>query len=225
MDKMEQIKSNKKRKTVKVLQDVMNADRTMLKKTQEELNEDAFMMAVDTICQARDIYIIGVRNSAPLAQFLSFYLNPIFKRVRLIHTNSASEIYEQMLHVGPRDVVIGISFPRYSMRVLKAMEFSNSRSAKVITITDSMHSPINLYSSCNLLAKSHMCSIVDSLTPAFSLINALIVAICMRKKKRTIENLEELNRVWDDYPVNNHDEINRLAPEVRLEYNKDLECE
>ena len=233
MDKKELAKSNKQKKTLEILQEVMDADQLMLKETSEELNQDAFLLAVDTICQARDIYIIGVRNSAPLAQFLAFYLNPVFRRVRLIHTNSASEIYEQMLHVGAGDAVIGISFPRYSMRVLKALEFANSRNAKVITITDTVHSPVNLYSSCNLLAKSHMCSIVDSLTPAFSLLNALIVAICMRKKKRTIQNLEELDRIWDDYPVNNHDEINRLAPEVRLEkleiekpkYENDLESE
>jgi DNA-binding MurR/RpiR family transcriptional regulator len=167
--------------------------------------------------QSRHIYIIGVRNSAPLAQFLAFYLTPIFPCVRLIHTNSASEIYEQMLHISSKDVVIGISFPRYSMRILKALEFANSRNAKVITITDTEFSPINLYASCKLLAKSKMCSVVDTLTPAFSLVNALIVSICMKKKKKVLDSLEELNRVWDEYPVDSHDEMNPLAEDIYME--------
>lgn len=197
-----------------LLKEVMEADAQLIRETLCELNEEAFDLAVDTILKGRHIYIIGVRNSASLAQFLAFYLNPLFSCVRLVSTNSASEIYEQMLHVGPKDVVIGISFPRYSMRVLKALEYANSRSAKVITITDTIHSPINLYSSCNLLAKSQMCSVVDSLAPAFSLLNALIVAVCMKKKKRLMHNLETLEQIWDEYPVDNHDALNRLADDV-----------
>lgn len=212
------MKNGKHTKTRKLLKEVMETDAALIQETLLELNEDAFTLAVDMIMQARHIYIVGVRNSAPLAQFLSFYLTPIFPCVRLVQTNSASEIYEQMLHVGQRDVVIGISFPRYSMRVLKALEFANSRNAKVITLTDEVHSPINLYSSCNLLAKSHICSVVDSLAPAFSLANALIVAVCMRKKKKVLDNLEELDRIWEEYPVDNHDEINPLAEKIRMDY-------
>lgn len=208
--------NQKRNHTADLMKEVMEADATMIRQTLSQMNEDVFQMAVDTISHSRQIYILGVRNSAPLAQLLSFYLTPIFPCVRLIHTNSASEIYEQMLHVGPKDVVIGISFPRYSMRVLKALEFANSRNAKVITITDEIHSPINLYSSCNLLAKSQMCSIVDSLTPAVSLINALVIAIVKKKKKKVMQKLEELNQVWENYPVNNHDEINPLADEFDI---------
>ncbi len=210
------MKMDKHKNTKKLLKEVMETDALLITETLSELNEEAFGLAVDTIIQGRHIYILGVRNSAPLAQFLAFYLNPVFPCVRLVHTNSASEIYEQMLHVGSKDVVIGISFPRYSMRVLKALEYANSRNAKVITITDTIHSPINLYSSCNLLAKSHMCSVVDSLAPAFSLLNALIVAICMKKKKKVMRNLEELEQIWEEYPVNNHDELNPLADDISL---------
>lgn len=204
-------------KARKILKEVMETDAKLIIETYQNLNEEAFCLASDMILRARRIYILSVRNSVPLAQFLAFYLQTLFPNVVLIQTNSASEIYEQMLHVGSRDVVIGISFPRYSMRVLKALEFANSRNAKVITITDTIHSPINLYSACNLLAKSHMCSVADSLTPAFSIVNALIVVICMRKKKKVLENLEELSRIWEEYPVDNHDEINALAEKIQLD--------
>lgn len=212
------MKSQKQKNTKNLLKEVLETDISLIQETLAEINEDAFALAVDTILQGRHIYILGVRNSAPLAQFLAFYLNPVLPCVRLIHTNSASEIYEQMIHIGPKDVVIGISFPRYSMRVLKALEFANSRNAKVITITDTVHSPINLYSSCNLLAKSQMCSVVDSLTPAMSLINALVIAVSMRKKKKVMRKLEELEKVWEDYPVDNHDEMNPLADDLTMNH-------
>lgn len=191
-------------------------DQKLIRDTAMQMDEETFHLAVETIARGKTIYIVGVRNSAPLAQFLAFYLNIIQPGVKLISTNSASEIYEQLLHVGAKDVVIGISFPRYSMRILKAMEFANSRNAKVITITDSIHSPINLYSSCNLLAKSAMTTIMDSVTAAMSLINALIVALYMKNRKTVMDNLEELDRIWEEYPVDNHDEINRLDPEMKL---------
>ena len=210
------MKSQKQKNTKNLLKEVLETDISLIQETLAEINEDAFALAVDTILQGRHIYILGVRNSAPLAQFLAFYLNPVLPCVRLIHTNSASEIYEQMIHIGPKDVVIGISFPRYSMRVLKALEFANSRNAKVITITDTVHSPINLYSSCNLLAKSQMCSVVDSLTSAMSLMNALVIAVSMRKKKKVMRKLEELEKVWEDYPVDNHDEMNPLADDLTM---------
>lgn len=115
---------------------------------------------------------------------MAFYFNLMFDNVHLLQTSSSSEIFEQMVRIGKDDVIIGISFPRYSMRTLKAMEFANNRNAKVITLTDSVHSPMNLYSSCNLIADSDMASIVDSLVAPLSVINALIVALCMKNRKK-----------------------------------------
>ena len=164
------------------------------------------------IAKARDVYVLGVRNCAPCAEYLAFYLNQMLPSVRLVHTNSSSEIFEQMLHVKKRDVVIGISFPRYSMRVLKALEFANSRSAGIVTLTDSIHSPICLYSSCNLLAETEMSSIVDSMTAPLAVINALVLALSAKMQKTLAENLNELERIWSDFPVNNHDEIDQIDP-------------
>ena len=144
---------------------------------------------------------MGLRSNEPLAAFLHFYLNMIRGKVFLLNTTSVSETFEQMIHIGPKDCFIGISFPRYSMRTLKAMEFANDRNAKVIAITDSIHSPMNLYSSCNLIARSDMASIVDSLVAPLSVINALIVAICMKKQKEVVSTLETLEKIWGEYQV------------------------
>ena len=138
----------------KILETVLSADADKIKTTLEKIDHSAFEVAVSTILEAKNIYIVGIRSCAPLASFLGFYLNLMFDNVRLLTTNSSSELFEQMVRIGENDVIIGISFPRYSMRTLKALEFANNRSAKVITITDSIHSPMNLYSSCNLIADS-----------------------------------------------------------------------
>lgn len=198
----------------KVLSYVLGADIEKIRLTMETIEPDAFELAVDMLNAAEHVYVVGVRSCAPLAEFLGFYLRMVHDNVRMITTNSASEMFEQMLSVSERDVVVGISFPRYSMRTLKCMEYANNKSAEVIAITDSRNSPMSLYSSCNLLARSDMTSIVDSLVAPMSVINALIVALCMKNKERVAGQLEELNRVWNDYQVYNNDEINQLDEDL-----------
>lgn len=199
-----------------ILDTIFQSDIEKIKMTMEHIDHSAFELAVNTLLETRTIYIIGIRSCAPLASFLSFYLNLILDDVRLIQTNSASEIFEQMIRIGEQDAIIGISFPRYSMRTLKAMEFANNRNAKVITLTDSVHSPINLYSSCNLIARSDMASIVDSLVAPLSVVNALVVALCMRRQKEVVDTLESMEKIWDEYQVYSSDELNHVEPAVKM---------
>ena len=196
-----------------------------LKGTLQKIDEHVFELAAETILSARRIYVIGIRSCAPLAQFLAFYLNYIFDNVILLHTNSSSELFEQMVRISREDVIIGISFPRYSLRTLKALEFANNRSAKVITLTDSVHSPMNLYSSCNLIAESDMSSIADSLVAPLSVINALIVALCMRRQEEVAKMLETLEQVWDEYQVYENDEIDYIDDKLKMRYAKTPDLE
>ena len=193
-----------------ILQTVLQSDIEKIKLTLNSIDHKAFDLAIDTILDADKIYVIGIRSCAPLASFLSFYLNLVCENVTAVTTNSSSEIFEQLIRIGSNDVIIGISFPRYSMRTLKALEFASNRKAKVITLTDSVHSPMNLYSSCNLIARSDMASIVDSLVAPLSVINALIVALCMKKQKEVVTTLESLEEIWDEYQVYSGDELNPL---------------
>ena len=201
-----------------ILHSVLNADIEKIQDTLVNLDAAAFEAAVDIILKAKTIYLVGVRSCEPLADFLHFYLNMIRGNVVLVKTTSVTEMFEQMIRIGERDAIIGISFPRYSMRTLKAMEFANDRNAKVITITDSIHSPMNLYSSCNLLARSDMVSIVDSLVAPLSVINALVVALCLRQPEEVKKNLETLEDVWNNYQVYLNDEINFIDEEPMLNY-------
>lgn len=201
-----------------VLASVMTADIEKLQHTIEYLDPAAFESAVNTILNAENVYVMGLRSNEPLAVFLHFYLNMIRGGVVLLNTTSVSETFEQMIRINERDCFIGISFPRYSMRTLKAMEFASDRNAKVIALTDSVNSPMCLYSSCNLLARSDMVSIVDSLVAPLSVINALVVALCLRCPQVVIKNLEMLEETWNNYQVYLNDEINFIDDDPILNY-------
>ena len=203
-----------------ILETVLQSDIEKIKLTLGAIDHAAFNLAIDTILNARRIYVVGIRSCAPLASFMGFYLNLVCEDVVTVNTNSSSEIFEQMVRIGKDDVIIGISFPRYSMRTLKAMEFANNRNAKVITLTDSVHSPMNLYSSCNLIADSDMASIVDSLVAPLSVINALIVALCMKNRKKVAKTLEMLEDIWDEYQVYENDEINYIDDSMKMRYTR-----
>lgn len=197
-----------------ILTSVLSADIEKIEDTMEHIDAQAFEAAIDIILGAKHVYIIGLRSCKPIAQFLHFYLNMIRGDVNLIDSTSTSETFEQMLRINEKDVVIGISFPRYSMRTLKAMEMANDKNAKVVTITDTIHSPMCLYSSCNLLARSDMVSIVDSLVAPLSIINALVVAMCLKKPDDVRRNLESLEYAWDNYQVYLKDEIDFIDEEM-----------
>ena len=184
-----------------ILSMVMQSDIEKIRLTMEETDQAQFQRAVDAIVGARHIYILGVRSAAAIASFLGFYFTLIFQNVTIIHTTSASEVFEQLLHIGPEDVIIGISFPRYSRRTVKAMQFAHDRGAEAIAITDSGASPLTPYSSITLLAKSDMASFVDSLVAPLSLVNALIVAIGRKKTDDLSHTFESLERIWDEYEV------------------------
>ena len=193
-----------------ILETVLQSDIEKIKLTLAGIDQKAFELAIDTILSAKRIYVVGIRSCAPLASFLCFYLNLVCENVTAVNTNSSSEIFEQLIRINEEDVIIGISFPRYSMRTLKALEFASNRKAKVITLTDSVHSPMNLYSSCNLIARSDMASIVDSLVAPLSVINALVVALCMKKQKEVVNTLETLEQIWGEYQVYSKDELNQV---------------
>ena len=184
-----------------ILSMVLQSDIEKIRMTLEEADREAFGRTVDTILDAKRIYILGVRSAAAIASFLGFYFNLIFENVTLVNTASASEIFEQLLRVKKGDVVIGVSFPRYSKRTVKAMEFAHDRGASVVAITDSVTSPLAAIADHALLAKSDMASFVDSLVAPLSMVNALIVAVSRRKNSDLAQIFGELERIWDEYDV------------------------
>jgi DNA-binding MurR/RpiR family transcriptional regulator len=184
-----------------ILSMVMQADMENIRLTLEECDRENFSGAVDAIVGAKRIYLLGVRSSAAITSFLGFYFNLIFDNVVQVHSNSASEMFEQLIRVGEGDVVIGVSFPRYSRRTVQALRFARDRMARVIAITDCAASPLVESAHHTLLAKSDMASFVDSLVAPLSLVNALIVAVSRKKQGELAHTFETLEKIWDEYQV------------------------
>ena len=183
-----------------VLSKVLKADMQNIRSTIDELDESIFEGVVQSLLSARTIYVLGQRSSAPLAQFFAHYLNFIFSNVQVV-TSGVSDIFEQIARIGEDDVLIGISFPRYSSRTVEAMHFAKSRGAQLVAITDGPLSPLHAAADLCLTAKSDMASFVDSMVAPLSLINALIVALSQCKRQQVAAYFTQMESIWDEYNV------------------------
>ena len=184
-----------------VLQRVTNLDIESIRSTMENISKEEFSSIVDIITSARKVYIIGSRSAEPLAVFLHYYLNLMLDEVINVKSSGTTEVLQQVLKINKDDVIIGISFPRYSAQTLNALQYASDRNANVIAITDSLFSPIAKVSKYTLLAKSNMNSFVDSLAGPLSLLNALLVSISVIKKDELSKTFSTLEKIWDEYGV------------------------
>jgi len=182
------------------LKGVLKADMENIRATLEKINHKTFDDVVNSLFKARKIYIIGLRSSSALAEFLAFYLNLILDNVKVV-AYGVSDIFEQMLNVSEEDVVIGIGFPRYATRTIEALAFAQSRNADVVAITDSLLSPLAARADYTLIAQSNMASFVDSLVAPLSVINALIIAVGLREKEKISSTFSTLENIWEEYQV------------------------
>ncbi len=197
-----------------VLDKVLNLDIEKIRQTLENTDREAFDGAVDAIVGAKTVYVQGARSASTLARFIAFYFQLIFPDIRLIHTTSSTETFEQILRINKEDVIIGISFPRYSTRTISALQYAKSQGAKVIAITDSADSPLAKVSNYFLQASSDMASFVDSLVAPLSLINALIVAVGLKKSDELKDTFSRLERIWEDYDVYQKGDEENVDPKL-----------
>jgi DNA-binding MurR/RpiR family transcriptional regulator len=183
-----------------ILRKILKSDIDNIRTTLEEIDIEAFNDIVDLIIGAKRIYIIGFRTSTVLADFLGFYLNLILDNVCVV-SQGISDIYEQLFSIGEGDLVIAISFPRYSRRTVEALGFVKSRGTATIAITDGPLSPLLNNADLSLYAKSNMASFVDSLVAPLSLINALIIAVSLKEKGKVTNIFEKLEEIWGQYRI------------------------
>lgn len=187
------------------LKGVLKSDMENIRATLEKINHRTFDTVVESLFQAKKIYIIGLRSSSALAEFLGFYLNIILDNVKVVNYG-VSDIFEQILNISEDDLVIGIGFPRYATRTIEALSFAQSRNAKVVAITDSLLSPLAAKADLTLIAQSNMASFVDSLVAPLSVINALIIAVGLREKETISNTFSKLEDIWQEYGVYSHKE-------------------
>jgi len=183
-----------------ILKKVLKSDMDNIRTTLEKIDYDIFQQVVDRVCSAERIYIVGLRSSTALADYLGFYLNLILNNVK-ITSHGVSNMFEQMLRISEKDLVIGIGFPRYSIQTLDVLTYAKEQGTTVVGITDSLLSPLASIADYPLIAKSNMASFVDSLVAPLSLINALIVAVGMREKDQITEYFNKLEGIWEKYNV------------------------
>ena len=183
-----------------VVSEVMHRDMDSIHAAIEQVDRGEFERVVDLLLKGERIYILGVRSSSFLAGYLNFYLHLILKNVTLVQ-NAAGEIYEQMVHIGPGDVLIGISFPRYSIMAINAVNFAHDRGADVIAITDSTVSPLYTPATAALLVRSDMISFLDSMAAPLSLLNALITELGHRRKEDVDGVFAEMEQVWKKHSI------------------------
>lgn len=184
-----------------VLTKVLQADADKLRQTADTISREHFRLAVEAILKARRIYVLGVRSTAPLANFVGYYLNYMFEAVKVITVSGAGEMFENLVNVTPEDVVLAFSFPRYSSATLKAVQYCRGLGATVIGITNSTVSPLAQNSDHVLIAKSDMVSLVDSLVAPLSVVNALLVALVSAREAEVQKSLETLECVWEEYNI------------------------
>jgi DNA-binding MurR/RpiR family transcriptional regulator len=182
------------------LKGVLKSDMENIRATLEKINNKTFEEVVNSIFKAKKIYIIGLRSSTAIAEFLGFYLNLILDNVKVV-TYGISDIFEQILNVSEDDLVIGIGFPRYASRTIETLNFAHSRGTKVVAITDSLLSPLASKADYTLIAQSNMASFVDSLVAPLSVINALIIAVGLREKEKISNTFNDLEKIWEEYQV------------------------
>ena len=184
-----------------ILTQVLSSDIEQIRQTMEETDGEDFDKAVDAIISAKSIYILGLRSSSFLAKFMGFYFDLLFSNSRVISESPDSEVFEQIVRLSEGDLLIAISFPRYSRRTIKTMQYARSIGAKIIAITDGVASPLTELADITLCARSDMISFLDTLVAPLSLVNALVVAVSEKAPGDLYENFERLERIWDEYGV------------------------
>lgn len=183
-----------------ILKKILKSDIDNIKDTLDCIDEKHFEEAANKLLKARKIYILGMRSSFTIAQYLGFYLDIILDNVHIIRTDMG-DAFEQTVKMNKDDVLIAISFPRYSKKSYQIVEHAKEKGAHIIAITDSKFAPVASLAKDVLLVKSNMASFVDSLVPAFSVANALIVAVGMKEKEDIKEYFYELEGIWEKYSV------------------------
>lgn len=184
-----------------VVSAVLQSDMEKLREVVDGADREAFDRVVDILLNAKNIYILGVRSSTYLAGYLNFYMHLLTENVKLVQTNAAGEIFEQIFRIGAGDVMVAISFPRYSKVTMNTVQFAQDRGATIVGITDNELSPVYQMAEASLLAPSEMISFVDSMVAPLSMINALLVALAGRMGTDVSKTFGELEDIWNEYGV------------------------
>ncbi|MDO4976372.1 MAG: MurR/RpiR family transcriptional regulator [Eubacteriales bacterium] len=192
--------SSKRYQEKGVLKSILITDIERLKDTVHSgIDEEEFNKAVKLINESHRVYILGARSAAYLAGLLGYYFKMLFDKVIVVETSSTSETLEQICNIGKNDVLIGVTFPRYSKRTIRALQYARNHGADTIALTDNIHSPVAEFADCILIAKTDVMTIVDSMVGPLSIVNALVTALALLRKEEVEQHLMALEELWNEY--------------------------
>lgn len=179
--------------------DIFLDDISNIKSTLERLDTEVFKRAVESLIKAKRVYIVANRSATALGVFLQYYLQFLLEQVELIH--SIENVSERIYDLNKDDVVIGISFARYTKSTIKVLSYANEKEATTVAITDNLLSPLIPYADIPLTASSQMPAFIDSFVAPLSLINALIISAGKEKEENFQDKLESLEGIWDKFDI------------------------
>lgn len=183
-----------------VAREVMETDLENLRFTLQNLKEDTFNAAVEAVIDAKSIFVLAGRSACSLSHFLAFYLQMIGKCVHVVPQGLGS-IFEELAIVKSEDLVIGISFPRYTRFIVEGFAYARAKGAKTLALTDSVISPLGQMADITLTARSDLGSFIESFVAPLSVINALLTAVGRRDKDKTLACLDELEEVAQRHSI------------------------
>lgn len=185
----------------KIIKNEMNNMRNMF----ENFDIEALDKATEIIMNAKKVYILGLRTSSTLSNYLGFYLDVILDNVKVLNNSGVNSLYEEIIRIKETDVLIVISYPRYSKITIDATKFIKEHKTKIVAITDTEASPVYSIADVSLLAKSNIVSFIDSLVVPLAMINNLIINIGLQEKEDIVEYYNRLEQLWDNNSIYQND--------------------
>ncbi len=178
-----------------ILARVMQQDMENISGTLEQISRDDFSRFVQMLNTAQRIFIIGLRSARSLAVFMGVALEFLQREVWTLRPETGN-MWDRLFRLQQGDVVVGISFPRYTRETVQALAFAKERGLRTLAITDSPTSPLAQHADCFLTARCKMDSFIESFTAPLSLINAVVTALGVHRKESTMETLSKLETFW-----------------------------
>lgn len=189
------LQAGKRRPLARLIDDVMANDIDNLRVTHQTLDHDLIVQVAEMLWKARTVYVVGVRSAHAVAVFLHFALRLLGRDSRLI-SPGIGDLPEQLADVGKSDVVLGISFERYARATIELFDACVTRGAAGIALTDKVTSPLARRATLILLCQTNYLTFIDSYVAPFSLANAILTVLAVRRRKVATVSLARMEHIW-----------------------------
>lgn len=191
-----------------LIQNSLRKDIGNINKLVELLNEVLVNKFLGYIINADKIIIIGNRNSFSLAHFLFFKMKKMFSKIHFVNDIDGT-IYDNLIGIGPKDVIVAISFPRYVNSTVNFCKFAKKQGVKIVSITDSEISPLYKISDFCLFCPYEGFTFHNSNVAAMALLNIITGELFRKMYKTTVQKLEKEEKVMNYFDIVILKELNK----------------